>query len=143
MTGQVRQIDLGGQTVTALVTHSGTILADGGTVVLTASAVDGLIHSLVTAGGVFAAQSVGAHLWMITSPSIQLDPGSQITGVKVANFAVTSPVASMTEDPSAIVSAGTISVLGTVSPLVALVNPGASPLPPIASRLGFVSRHMR
>ena len=44
---------------TTLVTNTGTIQADGGTVLLTASAVDGVVQNLVTAGGKIFASSVG------------------------------------------------------------------------------------
>ena len=60
VTGQVTKASVGGQQVTALVTNSGTILAPGGTVVLSASAVDGVVTNLVEAGGKIAAPSVGA-----------------------------------------------------------------------------------
>jgi filamentous hemagglutinin family protein len=61
VTGQVRQAptDKDGTTPTALVTNTGTIRADGGTVLLTASAVDGVVQNLVTAGGRISAASVG------------------------------------------------------------------------------------
>jgi filamentous hemagglutinin family protein len=60
VTGQVTKASVRGQQVTALVTNSGTILAPGGTVVLSASAVDGVVTNLVEAGGKIAAPSVGA-----------------------------------------------------------------------------------
>ena len=43
----------------ALVTNTGTILADGGTVTLSAAAADGLIKTLVAAGGQIGAGSAG------------------------------------------------------------------------------------
>ena len=53
VTNQVTQAPVGrdGKPVTALVTNSGVILADGGTVQLTARAADGLVQNLVQAGG--------------------------------------------------------------------------------------------
>jgi len=48
-----------GKAVTVLVTNTGTIRADGGTVVLTAKAVDGIVNNLVTAGGTIQANTVG------------------------------------------------------------------------------------
>jgi filamentous hemagglutinin family protein len=48
-----------GNTVTALVTNSGTIVADGGTVQLTARAADGIVQNLVQAGGKIRAATVG------------------------------------------------------------------------------------
>lgn len=61
VTKQVTQVPLGadGKAATALVTNSGTILADGGTILLTASAVDGLVQTLVTAGGQIQANTAG------------------------------------------------------------------------------------
>ncbi|MDE2576272.1 MAG: filamentous hemagglutinin N-terminal domain-containing protein [Rhodospirillales bacterium] len=49
-----------GKPVQALVTNTGTIVADGGTVQLTARAADGIVTNLVDAGGHIAADSVGA-----------------------------------------------------------------------------------
>jgi filamentous hemagglutinin family protein len=61
VTGQVKQApaDKDGKPASALVTNTGTIRADGGTVLLTASAVDGIVQNLVTAGGQISAASVG------------------------------------------------------------------------------------
>ena len=47
------------QPVTALVTNTGLISADGGTVQLTARAADGIVQTLVQAGGKIRAASVG------------------------------------------------------------------------------------
>ena len=58
VTGAVTQAPDGGQ---ALVTNSGVIRADGGTVRLTARAVDGVVTSLVTAGGTIQARTMGGH----------------------------------------------------------------------------------
>ncbi len=57
VTGQVKQVPVGakGQKVTALVTNTGTILAQGGTITLTAAAADGIVTNLVTAGGKISA----------------------------------------------------------------------------------------
>ena len=61
VTRQVGQAPIGadGQVVKALVTNTGVIRADGGTVVLTAQAVDGIVGSLVDAGGRISADSIG------------------------------------------------------------------------------------
>ncbi|MGH7119446.1 MAG: beta strand repeat-containing protein [Acetobacteraceae bacterium] len=55
--GAVRTVPVGpdGKPVQALVTNNGTIVAEGGTVLLTAKAVDGLIQNLVDASGTIAA----------------------------------------------------------------------------------------
>ena len=50
----------GGKPVTALVTNTGVIRADGGTVQLTAREADGLVQDLVRAGGKISADSVGS-----------------------------------------------------------------------------------
>jgi len=62
VTKQVEQVPVGpgGKTATALVINTGTVLADGGTVQLTAQAVDGIVQNLVTAGGRISAASVGS-----------------------------------------------------------------------------------
>ncbi len=61
VTGQVQQMPVGagGQKVTALVTNTGTILAQGGTITLTAAAADGIVNNLVTAGGKISADRTG------------------------------------------------------------------------------------
>ncbi|HET8995383.1 MAG TPA: filamentous hemagglutinin N-terminal domain-containing protein, partial [Acetobacteraceae bacterium] len=62
VTGQVRQVPLGpdGKPVTALVTNTGIVRADGGTVQLTAQAADGIVQTLVEAGGRIQADSAGS-----------------------------------------------------------------------------------
>jgi filamentous hemagglutinin family protein len=61
VTGQVTEAPAGpdGKAVTALVTNSGAIFADGGTVQLTARAADGVIQNLVNAGGTIRTATVG------------------------------------------------------------------------------------
>ncbi|HVB69293.1 MAG TPA: filamentous hemagglutinin N-terminal domain-containing protein, partial [Acetobacteraceae bacterium] len=60
--GAVTQVPVGpdGKPVAALVTNSGTIVAAGGVVELTAREAAGLVQNLVTAGGTIAAPTVGA-----------------------------------------------------------------------------------
>jgi filamentous hemagglutinin family protein len=60
VTKAVRAVDLGGQTVAALVTNRGLILANGGTITLTAQDADALVTQLVDAGGTLQANSAGA-----------------------------------------------------------------------------------
>ena len=62
VTKQVRQAPVGadGKVVTALVTNTGLIRADGGVVQLTAVAADGVVQTLVRSGGTVRADSVGA-----------------------------------------------------------------------------------
>ena len=59
--GAVTQAPLGpdGKPVTALVTNSGIISAEGGTVQLSARAVDGIVQNLVSAGGTITANGAG------------------------------------------------------------------------------------
>src|SRR6185437_11957996 len=61
VTGQVKQVPVGpdGKKATALVTNTGVIAADGGTITLTAQAADGIVQNLVSAGGTLRANSVG------------------------------------------------------------------------------------
>ncbi len=84
VTGQVTQATANGRTVTALVTNTGTILADGGTVVLSAVAADGLIRTLVDAGGTIAAHSVGAQTARVlvegVGGSVQVDGDISVAG---------------------------------------------------------------
>ena len=61
VSNQVTQAPVGadGKPVTALVTNTGVIVADGGTVQLTARAADGVVQNLVNAGGKIRAATVG------------------------------------------------------------------------------------
>ena len=60
---QVTQAPVGkdGRTATALVTNSGLVVADGGTVQLTARAADGIVQNLVQAGGKIRVATIGDH----------------------------------------------------------------------------------
>jgi filamentous hemagglutinin family protein len=62
VTSQVRSAPLGpdGRPTAALVTNSGTVLAEGGRVLITAQAADGVVQNLVNAGGTIRADSAGA-----------------------------------------------------------------------------------
>lgn len=62
VTKQVTQAPVGpdGKTVSALVTNTGTIRVDGGNVVLTASAVDGIVSTLIDAGGKISANTTAS-----------------------------------------------------------------------------------
>src|ERR1700733_10055102 len=61
VSNQVTQAPVGadGKPATALVTNTGVIVADGGTVQLTARAADGVVQNLVNAGGKIRAATVG------------------------------------------------------------------------------------
>src|SRR5580692_2588358 len=67
MNNQVTQVPTGpnGTPATALVTNTGLIQADGGTVQLTAREADGLVQTLVQAGGKISADSVGSKTGMV------------------------------------------------------------------------------
>ena len=67
MNNQVTQAPIGpgGAPVAALVTNTGVIQADGGTVQLTAREADGLVQNLVQAGGKISADSVGSKTGMV------------------------------------------------------------------------------
>ncbi|HSU07329.1 MAG TPA: filamentous hemagglutinin N-terminal domain-containing protein, partial [Acetobacteraceae bacterium] len=67
VTQQVTQVPVGphGKRVTALITNTGTVIADGGTVQLTARAADGIVDSLITAGGRIAAGTAGGKAGVI------------------------------------------------------------------------------
>ncbi len=72
VTNQVTKAPLGpdGKPVAALVTNTGVIKADGGTVQLTAAAADGVLQTLVQAGGKISANSVGAQTGTVTVAGI-------------------------------------------------------------------------
>ena len=61
VTNQVTEAPVGadGKKVTALVTNTGVVIADGGTVQLTARAADGIVQNLVQAGGKIRAATMG------------------------------------------------------------------------------------
>ena len=63
VTGSVTRAPGGGE---ALVTNTGLIRANGGTVQLTAKAVDGVVSNLVSAGGKIVANTVGSNTGRIT-----------------------------------------------------------------------------
>ena len=85
VTNQVTAVTIGNRSVAALVTNEGVILADGGTVMLTAQAADGLIRTLVDAGGTIRANTVGATQGRILvqgiGGSVQIDGGVAATGL--------------------------------------------------------------
>lgn len=62
VSNQVTQAPVGpdGKAATALVTNTGVIAADGGTVQLTARAADGIVQTLVRSGGTMRAATVGS-----------------------------------------------------------------------------------
>lgn len=72
VTGQVRQAPRGpdGKPVTALVTNTGTIVADGGSVTLTAAAADGIVQNLVQAGGTLQANAAGGRSGTIVAAGV-------------------------------------------------------------------------
>ena len=84
VTGQVVQAPNG---ALALVTNSGLIVADGGTVQLTATAADGLVQTLVNAGGRIRANSVGGHTGTVTLNAV----GGSVTVVGQLDAEGTAP----------------------------------------------------
>jgi len=88
VTKQVEQVPVGpgGKTATALVTNSGTVLADGGTVQLTAQAVDGVVQTLINAGGKIQANSVGSRTGAIALEGVggSITVAGQLTAEGVA-----------------------------------------------------------
>lgn len=125
ITGQVRQApaDKNGATATALVTNTGTIRADGGTVLLSAAAADGVIQTLVTAGGKITAPTAGGQTGSIsirgTGGSVQVDarvlargrqPGASGGQIEVVSTANTVLTARASLDASGKAGGGTIAV---------------------------------
>jgi filamentous hemagglutinin family protein len=93
VTGEVTKLPNG---ATALVTNSGVIVADGGTVRLTARAADGLVTTLVNAGGKIQANSVGSRAGTVTLDGVggaitvvgQLDAMGVAAGTKGGSIEV-------------------------------------------------------
>ncbi|WP_158927932.1 filamentous hemagglutinin N-terminal domain-containing protein, partial [Acidisphaera sp. S103] len=93
VTGEVTKLPNG---ATALVTNSGVIAADGGSVRLTARAADGLVTTLVNAGGKIQANSVGSRAGTVTLDGIggaitvvgQLDAMGVAAGTKGGSIEV-------------------------------------------------------
>ncbi len=93
VTGQVVQAPDG---ALALVTNSGLIVADGGSVQLTANAADGLVQTLVNAGGTIRARTVGTKTGVVTLNAVrgsitvegQLDATGAAPGTMGGNIAV-------------------------------------------------------
>src|ERR1700722_750637 len=81
VTNQVTRAPIGrnGAAVPALVTNSGVIRADGGTVQLTAAAADGVVQNLVSAGGKIQANSANAQTGTVTIAG--LGGGVTVTGL--------------------------------------------------------------
>jgi filamentous hemagglutinin family protein len=127
VTGQVTQVTLGGRTMPALVTNAGTILADGGTVVLNAVAADGLIRTLVEAGGSISASSVGSQAGRVLvqgiGGSVDIEGGVSATGVApgtrggtiVANATGTVSLASTARIDASGASGGGLVAVGTTA----------------------------
>jgi filamentous hemagglutinin family protein len=84
VTGHVVQAPNGAM---ALVTNTGLIVADGGTVRLTATAADGLVQNLVNAGGKIQANSVAGHAGTVTLNAI----GGSVTVVGQLDAEGTAP----------------------------------------------------
>ncbi|HEX3990896.1 MAG TPA: filamentous hemagglutinin N-terminal domain-containing protein, partial [Acetobacteraceae bacterium] len=88
VTNQITKAPVGadGKPVAALVTNTGVIRADGGTVQLTAAAADGVLQTLVQAGGKITANSVGTQTGTVTVAGI----GGSVTVTGVLRAAGTA-----------------------------------------------------
>src|SRR5579862_2794608 len=84
-----------------LVSNTGEIDADGGTILLTADAVDNIVSNLVQAGGVLRAQTAGT-----TTGNIILDGGASAGGTVLVTGAIDA------SGKAAGQAGGTVSVLG-------------------------------
>ncbi|MBU6426097.1 MAG: filamentous hemagglutinin N-terminal domain-containing protein, partial [Rhodospirillales bacterium] len=70
VTKAVREVDLNGKTVPALVTNKGLILADGGRITLTAADADALVSQLLQVGGTLRADSTDGKTGTISLQAI-------------------------------------------------------------------------
>lgn len=100
VTGQVRAAPDGTK---ALVTNTGTIAASGGTVVLTAEAVDGVVQTLVNAGGHVGADAVGGRA------------GRVVASGRGGDVIVTGTMAANGIDPHSTGGTVTVNATGTVA----------------------------
>jgi filamentous hemagglutinin family protein len=97
---QVTQAPVGkdGRTAIALVTNSGLVVADGGTVQLTARAADGIVQNLVQARGQIRAATMGDHTGTVALNGVggsivvegQLSAPGKAPGTKGGNIEVVS-----------------------------------------------------
>jgi len=98
VSGQVTKVPVGpdGKPVTALVTNTGVIRAEGGTVQLTARQADGLVTNLVDAGGRISANTVAGHTGVVALNGIgggivvhgQLSAAGRVAGSKGGDIEV-------------------------------------------------------
>ncbi len=122
-----KQVQTGPGGKTALVTNTGTIAASGGSVVLTASAVDGVVQNLVDAGGNISANSLPGRNGQILISGVGGDvvvegvvsakgSGTGLTGgiVQVAGTNVTVMKSTAQINASGLGGGGTVS-LGTAT----------------------------
>ena len=139
VTKQVTTVPIGtdGRAVTALVTNTGTIRADGGVVQLTASAADGVVQTLVRAGGHIQANTVGNQTGRIevagTGGSVVVEgrlaadgraPGATGGQVMVAGSGTTTIAATAHISASGRAGGGTVAI-GTT--LARATGSGAAP----------------
>ena len=110
---------------TALVTNTGLIVADGGTVQLTARAADGIVQTVVDAGGKIRANTIGGHVGTIKLTGVggsitiegQLDAQGTAPGTTGGNIVV-NPSGNVTAASGARINAsgqagGGVVALGT------------------------------
>ncbi|MGE4481452.1 filamentous hemagglutinin N-terminal domain-containing protein, partial [Acidocella sp.] len=107
VTKAVREVDLNGKTVPALVTNKGLILADGGKITLTAADADALVSQLLQVGGTLRANSTAGQPGTI---SLQAVGG----GINIAgNLLTQGTVAGSTGGKVEAVATGTVAVAAT------------------------------
>jgi len=151
VTGEVRQAPRGpdGKPATALVTDTGTVLASGGTVQLTARAADGIVQNLVDAKGRIAADTAGARTGAIvingTGGSIQIagniaanGPGAAQHGGQIELNATRSVVLANSARVSA--SGGAGGGTAAVGTTLARAIGGPSVTPKLTARRTVIAR---
>jgi len=103
-------VDANGQPVAALVSNTGVIRADGGSVLLTANAVQGLIDNVINTSGVIAATTVGNHGGRIVLSGGE--HGGVVVGGSVAATGQTGGHVTVTGEAVRVVSGATLDVSG-------------------------------
>ena len=122
------QVTVAPSGATALVTNTGVITADGGTVQLTAAAADGVVQRLVDAGGRIRAATVDSHMGTVALNGVGGDivvvgqlavpgaaPGTKAGAVEIATTGNVSVASTARIDASGRAGGGTVAIGTTLA----------------------------